>query len=367
VITRRDLAILGAGLAAGCASIEPAPNRKESQMTARPIVIAHRGASGERPEHTMAAYRLAIAQGADFIEPDLVPTKDGVLVARHENEISGTTDVADHPAFADRRTTRQVDGQTVTGWFVEDFTLAELKTLRCRERLPQLRPQNIEYDNAETIPALSEILDLVIAESARAGRVIGVYPELKHPTYFAARGVDVPSPLIAELNRYGFDRRDSPVFIQCFELGTLQKLRAMTSVRLVMLIDSEGRPADFAASGDPRTYADLLTMPALRALRRVVDGIGPNKALLLPRNADGSSAAPTDLVGKAHAAGLLVHPWTFRAENYFLPTELRLGDPATPDFLRRHGLLQVELKTFLALGVDGLFCDFPAAAVAARG
>lgn len=335
-------------------------------MTARPIIIAHRGASGERPEHTMAAYRLAIAQGADFIEPDLVPTKDGVLVARHENDISGTTDVADRVEFAERRATRVIDGQSVSGWFVEDFTLEELKTLRCRERLPQLRPQNLEYDNLETIPTFAEILDLVLAESVRGGRSIGVYPELKHPTYFATRGIDVTAPLIADLNRNGFDRRDSPVFVQCFELGTLQKLRSMTSVRLVFLMDAEGRPADFVASGDPRSYADFLAMPALRALRRIVDGIGPHKGLLIPRDATGASRPPTDLVGKAHAAGLVVHPWTFRAENIFLPTELRLGDPAAPEFQRQHGLLQVELKTFLALGIDGMFCDFPAAAVAAR-
>jgi glycerophosphoryl diester phosphodiesterase len=207
----------------------------------------------------------------------------------------------------------------------------------------------------------------VLSESVRGGRSIGVYPELKHPSYFAARGFDVTTPLVATLNRAGLDRRDSPVFIQCFEYGTLQKLRALTSVRLIMLVDREGQPPDFAAAGDSRSYADLLAMPSLRAMRRVVDGIGPHKGLLIPRDPSNASLTPTDLVGRAHAAGLLVHPWTFRAENEFLPTELRLGDASAGDFRRRHGLLQVEIKTFLALGIDGLFCDFPAAAVAARG
>lgn len=366
MITRRALAGAAGALAAGCASGPGANETREKPMTARPIVIAHRGASGERPEHTMAAYRLAIAQGADYIEPDLVPTKDGVLVARHENEIGLTTDVADRPEFAARRRSAMIDGKPAEGWFTEDFTLEELKTLRCRERLPALRPQNLEYNDQEAIPTLSEVIDLVLAESVRSGRSIGLYPELKHPAYFAARGIDVTVPLLAELNRNGFDRRDSPVFIQCFELGALQKLRSQTSVRLVMLIDAQGQPADFAATGDSRTYADFLTMPGLRALRRVVDGIGPHKGLLIPRDATNASRTPTDLVGRAHAAGLLVHPWTFRAENAFLPTELRLGDPTAADYERRHGLLQVELKTFLALGIDGVFCDFTAAAVAAR-
>lgn len=335
-------------------------------MTARPIIIAHRGASGERPEHTMMAYRLAIAQGADFIEPDLVPTKDGVLVARHENEIGMTTNVADKPEFADRRTTRVIDGESVSGWFTEDFTLEELKTLRCRERLPQLRPTNTAYDDQEQIPTFAEILDVVAAESARSGRVIGVYPELKHPTYFASRGLDVVTPLLTELSRKGLERRDSPVFVQCFEPSTLLKLRGQTSVRLVQLIDAKGQPADYVANGDPRSYTDLLSMSSLRALRRAVDGIGVNKTLLIPRAPDGHALPPTDLVGRAHAAGLIVHAWTFRAENTFLSTELRLGSPDEPDYERRHGLLQVELRTFLALGVDGVFCDYPAAAIAAR-
>jgi glycerophosphoryl diester phosphodiesterase len=239
--------------------------------------------------------------------------------------------------------------------------------LRCRERLPQLRPKNTEFDGQDSIPTLAEIIDLALTETARSGRVIGIYPELKHPTYFASRGMDVIRPLLVELDRAGLNRRDSPVFIQCFELGTLQKLRSQTSVRLVMLISGEGQPADFAAAGDARTYADFLTMPGLRALRRVVDGIGPAKTLLVPRDASEASTTATDLVGKAHAAGLLVHPWTFRAENYFLPRELRQGDPAAPDFMRQHGLLQTELRMFLALGIDGVFCDFPAVAVAVRG
>lgn len=316
---------------------------------ARPIVIAHRGASGERPEHTRASYALAIAQGADFIEPDLVATRDGVLVARHENEISKTTDVAAHPEFAARRTTKTIDGRTVSGWFTEDFTLAELKTLRARERLPRLRPGNIAWAD-ETIPTFDEVIALAQAHG------VGVYPETKHPSYFRAIGLPLEPGLLAALDRAGWTTRDAPVFIQSFEVANLKMLRGQTKVRLIQLVDAEGAPADGAAP----SYAAMLTPAGLAAIARYADGIGPAKALVIPRGAGGRSLGATRLVADAHAAGLKVHPWTFRAENQFLPAELRDGDdPAA------HGDLAAEIRAFVAAGVDGVFADFPGVAAGA--
>lgn len=309
--------------------------------TARPILIAHRGASGERPEHTLTAYRLAIAQGADFIEPDLVPTKDDVLVARHENEISETTDVAKHPEFAVRRTTKTIDGQQLTGWFVEDFTLAELKTLRAKERLPQLRPGNQAYDGQDTIPTLAEVIALAKAHG------VGIYPETKHPTYFAAIGHPTDTPLVAALRAAGWDSAEAPVFIQSFEVKNLQRLATMTKVRLVQLVASQGAPADGAAA----SYAAMVTPAGLREVARYASGLGPEKSMLWA----GDSATPSALVADAHAAGLKVHPWTYRAENYFLPTRFRHGaDP------RAGGDVQGEIAAALQQGIDGFFTDFPA-------
>lgn len=337
-------------LMSACASVPAA-------QTPAPIVIAHRGASADRPEHTLAAYRLAITQGADFIEPDLVLTKDGVLVARHENEIGETTDVASRPEFAARRTTKQIDGRPVTGWFTEDFTLAELRTLRARERLPQLRPANTAFDGQEPIPTFAEVIALAQAESARLGRPIGVYPETKHPTYFDGLGLPFDRPLIAALEAAGWNRADAPVFIQSFEVGNLQRLSGQTRVRLVQLLAAEGAPFD-----QPRTpYAAMTTPEGLKAIARYAAGIGPQKDLLIPRAAEGRLGAPTDLAVRARAAGLLVHPWTFRPENFFLPLERRTG--ASP-IARGDGA--GEIAAFLALGVDGVFADHPADAVAAR-
>ncbi len=323
-------------------------------MHKRPIVIAHRGASGLRPEHTLAAYARAIADGADFIEPDLVPTRDGVLVARHENEISGTTDVARHPEFAARRTTKDIDGTAVTGWFTEDFTLAELKRLRARERLPGLRPANTAWDGAFEIPTLAEIIDLARRASA-AGRRVGIYPETKHPSYFRAIGLPLEPPLVRQLTAAGYTGKTGPAIIQSFEVANLKALRTMTDLRLIQLID-DGHPAD-----DPATTYDAMVAPAgLARIADYADGIGPAKGRIVPRDAAGRSLPPTGLVADAHAAGLLVHAWTFRAENFFLPAELRRGDdPAA------HGDALAELMQFHDLGVDGVFADFPALAVAA--
>jgi glycerophosphoryl diester phosphodiesterase len=324
-----------------------------------PIVIAHRGASGYRPEHTLESYRLAIEMGAHYVEPDLVATADGELVCRHENEISGTTDVASRPEFAARHTTKTIDGVAVEGWFTEDFTLEELRTLRARERLPELRPGNTEHDGRFQVPTLREVIALVKHEAAARARRIGIYPETKHPSWFQALGLALEPPLLEELERAGWTDASAPVFIQSFETENLRMLRGMTRVRLIQLMESSGRPYDFTLRGDPRNYADLATPDGLAEVAGYADGIGPDKALVIPRDAAGRLAAPSPLVADAHAAGLLVHPWTFRAENHFLPADFHAGDPADPAFPRLHGDLHAELAAFFAAGVDGVFADFP--------
>lgn len=321
-----------------------------------PIIIGHRGAAGERPEHTLESYAHAVRGGADFIEPDLVPTSDGVLVARHENEIAGTTDVAAHPEFAARRATKVIDGAAVTGWFTEDFTFAELKTLRARERLPELRPANTSWDGHFEIPSFDEILALAASESVRTGRPIGVYPETKHPSYFAGIGLPLEPTLVTQLEAAGYTGPDDAAFIQSFEVANLKALRSLTRVRLIQLVGDD-RPADDAAM----TY-DAMTLPAgLAAIAAYADGVGPAKSRIIPRDAAGRSLPPTQFVGDAHRAGLLVHPYTFRSENIFLPAELRRGDDPA-----RHGDAAGEYAAFFAAGVDGVFSDFPAAAFAAR-
>jgi glycerophosphoryl diester phosphodiesterase len=326
-----------------------------------PLVIAHRGASGYRPEHTLAAYQLAIDLGADYIEPDLVSTKDGVLVARHENEIGGTTDVASHPEFASRRTSKTVDGLKVTGWFSEDFTLAELKTLRARERLPTLRPGNTAYDGLYEVPTLEELLDLVRRSSAAVGRAVGIYPETKHPSYFRSIGLPLEEPLVEALRRSGLPDDSVPVYIQSFEVANLRMLDAITQLPLIQLLDSTGAPHDFGLAGDQRTYADLATPAGLREIATYADGIGPEKGLVISRDAAGLLQTPTTLVAEAHALDLVVHAWTFRAENEFLPAEHRLG--AGPGM---HGDWAAEYAAFYATGLDGVFTDQPDLAVAAR-
>jgi len=325
-----------------------------------PLVIGHRGASGYRPEHTLASYRLAVDMGADYIEPDLVSTSDHVLVARHENEIGGTTDVADHPEFAGRRTTKTIDGNPVTGWFTEDFTLAELRTLRAKERLPLLRPANTAFAGLYQVPTFQEVIDL----AKRAG--VGIYPETKHPTYFDSIGLSLEEPLVATLNANGYRGRNAPVFIQSFEVANLKELNRRTRVPLVQLLDATGRPYDFVVAGDPRTYADLATPEGLAEIATYADGVGPNKNLIVPRDAAGNLLDPTSFVRDAHRAGLQVHPWTFRKENNFLPADFRQGNPASPEFLRATGDAPAEFRLYYRLGVDGLFSDHPDTAVAAR-
>ncbi len=331
-----------------------ADRRAGDKEASAPLVVGHRGASGYRPEHTLASYELAIQLGADYVEPDLVSTKDGVLVARHENEISGTTDVAAHPEFADRRATKVIDGVSLTGWFTEDFTLAELKTLRAIERIPAVRQENTLYDGRFEVPTLQEVIDLVKDARREYGREIGIYPETKHPTYFDGIGLSLEEPLTRTLKRNGLDRRSAKVFVQSFETSNLRELDRKLSVPIVQLVAASGAPYDLVAAGDPRTYADLITPAGLAEIARYADGLGPDKGLVIPRNPDGSLGTPSALVANAHAADLDVHPWTFRNENTFLPANLRKGtNPAD------YGDALAEYEAFLATGIDGLFSDNP--------
>ena len=342
-LTLRTVALLGGllGTLLTTACARPtlhAASDSPPAAEARPLVIAHRGASGHRPEHTLAGYALAISMGADFIEPDLVSTKDGVLIARHENEIGGTTDVASK--FADRKRAKVVDGDTVRGWFTEDFTLAEIKSLRARERLPF---RSHQYDGQFEVPTFEEVLALADSAGRRRGRVVGVYPETKHPTYFRNIGLPLEPKLLGALRAHGLDRRDAPVFIQSFEVGNLKMLHTETNVRLVQLVSGGERPYDFVVSGDKRKFDDLLTPAGLREIATYAFAIGANTRLVI--GAD-SAAVASRLVNNAHAAGLLVHVWTLRPETVFLPKRYG-GNPLA------------EVRELAAFGVDGIFGDYP--------
>jgi glycerophosphoryl diester phosphodiesterase len=356
----------------------------------QPIVIGHRGASGERPEHTLASYKKAIADGADFIEPDLVVTKDGILIARHEpmlavlnadgtlNTTDTSTDIYTRPEFADRKTTKVLDGNTVTGWFAEDFTLAEIKTLNAIERIPAIRGTAFNNDGLK-VPTLDEVIDLVQQVEAETGRKIGIYPETKHPSFFAAQGFNTSQLLVDTLVTQKFTD-PSRIFIQSFEVANLKALNttimptAGIDIPLVQLFGGSGRPYDFVISGDTRTYTDLSTAAGLTEIATYAQGIGPNKQRIVPlttvdRNNDGLpddlngdgqisdgdrvTGTPTTLVADAHKAGLLVHPYTFRNESFFLPDSYN-GDPLA------------EFKQFIELGVDGYFTDFPGTGEDAR-
>jgi len=332
--------------------VPPQWRRPQPSLEVTPAVVAHRGASGMRPEHTIEAYRLGIAQGADDIELDLVPTSDGVLVARHESEISGTTDVAARSEYADRRTTKVIDGVELTGWFVEDFTLAELKTLTARERLPEVRPANVEYDGRFGIPTFNEVLAMVHAESVRHSRAIGVMAELKHASYFDSIGLPLDVALLADLRRHGLDHARSRVTVMAFETTILRRLSGRTRVAVIQLLEEpHKRPVDLELAGDPRTYADLASPAGLDFIDDYADGIGAHKGLVLPRNEDGEIGTPSSLVREAHRRWLTVHVWTLRAEPGFLPTGLDLA---------------AEARAFLDAGVDGLITDHPDVVLAAR-
>jgi glycerophosphoryl diester phosphodiesterase len=375
------LATLALVFAGPAAAQSPAPT-----LDGKPaLIVGHRGASGYLPEHTREAYKLAIEQGVDFIEPDLVATKDGVLIARHEPMLSGTTDVASRPEFAARKTTKKVDGVDTTDWFAGDFTLAEIKTLRAKQAMAD-RDQS--HNGKYEIPTLQQVIELAKAESARTGRTIGIYPETKHPIFHAAIGLPLEDRLLEALKAAGWTEKSSPVIIQSFETANLKYLRTKTQLRLVQLVDADDvdkdggivlaapfdKPYDFVVTGDKRTFKDLVSAEGLKEIKTYADGVGPWKPYLMPgkqvlgddgkpRDLNGDGAIderdrvllpPTDVVKNAHAAGLFVHTWTFRNEPKRLASDFK-GDPAA------------EYKAFFALGIDGLFSDFPDAAVKARG
>ncbi|EDY52657.1 glycerophosphoryl diester phosphodiesterase [Streptomyces clavuligerus] len=327
----------------------------------RPTVIAHRGASGYRPEHTIAAYQLALDMGAHVVEQDLVPTRDGHLVCRHENDITGTTDVADRPEFASRRTTKSVDGERLTGWFTEDFTLAELKTLRTRERIPRVRPKNTLYDGRWTIPTFEEVLRWAEREGRRRGRPVWLHVETKHPTYFRRLGLGLEEPLARLLRRYGRDGRNAAVFLQSFEPSSVRRLsRLVSSPRVVLLSAAGERPWDFVEAGDPRTVADLVRPDGLRWIASFAQGIGPTLDLVIPKDADGRLGEPTTLVRDAHRAGLILHPYTLRNENTFLPADFRRDHGTGPAAAAgEYGDVFGAYRRYLATGIDGIFTDHP--------
>lgn len=322
-----------------------------------PRVIAHRGCSGERPEHTRAAYERAIDQGADFIEPDLVMSRDGHLIVRHENEIGETTDVADHPAFADRRTRRDVDGTMIEGWFTEDFTLEELRTLKARERLPHLRPLSATHDGENGILTFAEVVAIAEQGSQQTGRTIGVAPELKHPSHFAALGLDIEEAFLSEVQRLGLADAKDRLIVQCFEVGPLERLASRISAPLLQLMDITGGPAD----RPDLSYEQMSSREGLEQVARYARMIGVNMRMVVPWDNGGHGMQPTSLIADAHAEGLDVVVWTLRAENVFLPREYRRGDSPAD-----HGDIDACLRTFYDLGIDAVFCDFPAAAVTAR-
>lgn len=321
-----------------------------------PIIIGHRGASGERPEHTRAAYTLAIEQGADYIEPDIVVSKDGILIVRHENNITQTTNVSTKPQFESRFTTKVIDGKEESGWFTEDFTYRELKSLRAKERLDELREPNRDYDNEYAILSFEEFLKLVQRLEQRTGRVIGIYPELKHPSYFKSIGLPQEELLLKQLAIFGYHDASDAVFIQSFEVGVLEKLSETTDIRLIQLIGEEGTPPD-----QPNlNFADMVTPAGLRRIAEYAAGVGVHKSYVIDRNILGRMDVPTDLVKNAHANDLLVHGWTFRAENYFLPEGMKSSlNPS------ERGDMSAEIKAYRDAGVDGFFTDHPDLALTA--
>ncbi|WP_107081579.1 glycerophosphodiester phosphodiesterase [Streptomyces fradiae] len=357
-------AVLGAAgtAAAGTAAAAGKDGRGPHRGLPVPAVVAHRGASGYRPEHTLGAYQFALDMGADVIEQDLVPTRDGHLVCRHENDITGTTDVADHAEFAGRKTTKTVDGTEITGWFTEDFTLAELKTLRATERIPAVRPHNTLYNGRWEIPSFEEVLRWADREGRRRGRPVWLHVETKHPSYFRGIGLGLEERLAKLLRRYGRHRKNAPVFLQSFEPTSMERMsRLVSTPRVVLLWTADDRPWDFREAGDPRTVADLVTPEGLAWIAGFAQGIGPLLDLVIPKDAAGRLTTPTTLVEDAHRAGLVLHPYTMRNENTFLPADFRRGtDPAA------YGDAFGAYRAYFATGIDGIFTDNPDTALLAR-
>jgi glycerophosphoryl diester phosphodiesterase len=350
-------AVAALGLPAGAAAHGRGHHGHGGGRKRLPLVIGHRGAPAYRPEHTIASYTLAIEMGADYIEPDLCFTKDGKLVARHEPDIGGTTDVADHPEFASRKREVTIDGVTADSWYTFDFTLAELKTLRAKERLPAIRPANTAHDGLYEIPTFQEVIDLAKKHG------VGIYPETKHPTFFESIGFRFDDPLLGTLSANGLNHKGAKVFIQSFEVGNLKRLNTKTSLPLVQLIDAANGPVDQPGV----TYDQMVTPQGLADIARYADGIGPEKSRIVTGNTAGSTlGAPTTLIRDAHRVELVLHPFTFRPENNFLAADFRQGNNLSPEFLRARGDQPAELKLYYELGVDGLFADNADTAVAVR-
>ena len=322
-----------------------------------PLIIGHRGACGYRPEHTAASYRLAVEMGADFIEPDLVSTKDGYLIARHDNVLNLTTDVAKRQNFATKKTTKIIDGESIEGWFSEDFTLQEIKMLRAIERIPEIRPANTEYDGRFEILTLDEIITLTKDLEREFDRTVGLYIETKHPSYFTSLDLPLEPPLLDALSKAGYMGKDAPIFLQSFETENLKWLRRYTQLPLIQLLWLEGQPADILLRGGSLSYDDMATPEGLRDIALYADGLGPEKShFILAANAKGQldPARASSFIADAHAAGLVVHPYTFRRENAFLPVDLH--SPGGDD---NPGQLEEEMLLFMELGVDGVFTDNP--------
>jgi glycerophosphoryl diester phosphodiesterase len=362
-------AVLGAGGGvlglSGTAAAAGAAGRGSGGLKGLPVptVIGHRGASGYRPEHTLGSYQFALDLGADIVEAgDLVATRDGHLVCRHEPEIGGTTDVAAHPEFADRRTTKVLDGVPTTGWFTEDFTLAELKTLRAVERIPANRPHNTLYNGRWAIPTFEEVLRWQDEQTRRRGKQVWIYPELKHPTYFRKLGLGLEERVAELLRRHRKNRRNSPVILQSFEPTSIERLNKLVDNPLVVLLSgANSRPWDFVEAGDPRTVADLITPRGLREIAGYAQGIGPTLDLVIPRDAGGHLTEPTTLVADAHRVGLILHPYTMRNENPFLPADFRRGTDADA-----YGDVFGAYRAYFATGIDGVFTDNPDTGLLAR-
>ena len=363
--SRRSLLLCAFSVLAGCqlTSIDRTSDTGQLPAEAMPIVIAHRGASGYRPEHTLAAYSTAALQGADYIELDLVSTRDGQLIARHDNLLNLSTDVANRAEFSDRKVDKIIDGRPLTGWFSEDFTLEEIRQLRAVERIANIRPQNAVHSGAYTVPLLSEVIAVIRSLETMLGRKIGLYIELKHPTHFEAVGLAMEKTLVDELTRNGYSDAEHPVILQSFETESLRELNALTNLRLVQLLGISGAPYDVEAASGRQTFATMASAQGLVEIATYADGVGPNKDLLIPRDAAGelSLTDATRFVEDAHAAGLIVHPYTFRAENAFLPVNLR----SSQDDME-FGDAVGEITAFLELGIDGFFTDHSSIGVLAR-
>jgi glycerophosphoryl diester phosphodiesterase len=358
-------AVLGLPGAAGAAAGGGAAGGRGGGLKSLPVptVIGHRGASGYRPEHTFGSYELALDLGAHIVEAgDLVPTRDGHLVCRHEPEIGGTTDVADHPEFADRRTTKTLDGVPTTGWFTADFTLAELKRLRAVERIPANRPHSTLYNGRWEIPTFEEVLKWQDEQTRRRGRQVWIYPETKHPTYFRKLGLGLEERVAKLLRKYGKDGKNSPVIVQSFEPSSVQRLNKLVDNPLVVLLSGVNtRPWDFVEAGDPRTVADLVTKKGLREIASYAQGIGPTVDLVVPKDTNGDLTEPSTLVRDAHAVGLILHPYTVRNENPFLPPKFRRGTAADG-----YGDVFGVFQAYFATGIDGIFTDNPDTGLLAR-